>query len=52
MEDKSDLKTFEFALKCLNLTPRGAFGKENPSGEANNDQRIENRGEVRRNFWK
>jgi hypothetical protein len=47
MEDKSNLNTFEFALECLNLTPRGVFDKENPSGEANNNQGIEHGGEVR-----
>jgi hypothetical protein len=35
MQDKSDSKTFEFALKCLNVMPRGAVGEENPSGEPN-----------------
>jgi hypothetical protein len=38
MEDKHDLKTFEFALDCLNLTPRGVFGKESSSREANNNR--------------
>jgi hypothetical protein len=38
MEDKSESKAFESALTCLNSTPRGAFEKESPGGEANDDR--------------
>ena len=41
MDDKSDLEAVEFIPKCLNLIPRGVFGKANSSGEANNTGRIE-----------
>jgi hypothetical protein len=38
MEGSFDSKACEVALKHLNQTARGVFGKVSPGGDANNDQ--------------